>query len=100
MDLFHFINFASLDRTHFFPLEKEQLLVVAICVMALSSGNLISSSISSRICERVRIDTDITVSAGLAIFSAELDFQQLMQVADQALYQAKAKGKDGYVLVK
>lgn len=71
--------------------------ILAVCP-ATGSEELIE--ISHRIFDRIRKTTDITVSAGLAVFSPELDFEQLVQLADQALYQAKAEGKDKYVLAQ
>ena len=54
------------------------------------------------IAERIRITvkekTDVTISAGLAEYSKQINFDQLLQKADEALYQAKEDGRDGFVV--
>ena len=41
---------------------------------------------------------DVTISGGLAVYSDQMDFDQLVKRADEALYKAKEDGRDRYVL--
>jgi diguanylate cyclase (GGDEF)-like protein len=54
--------------------------------------------IARRICTTVKLETDITISAGLAEYSEGINFEQLLDKADKALYVAKNNGRDQYVL--
>lgn len=54
--------------------------------------------IAERIRRTVKENTNVTVSAGLAIFSDKMDFNQLVQNADKALYKAKDDGRDRFVV--
>lgn len=67
----------------------------------------VAGTIAERICNNIRCKpleyegghlTPITVSVGGAILQAGDNFERLISAADQALYQAKAEGKDGYRL--
>ena len=51
-------------------------------------------------CSTVKVDTDVTVSAGLAVYSEEIDFTQLVQQADNALYAAKEAGRDNFIVAE
>lgn len=50
---------------------------------------------AQRIVEAVRLETPVTISAGLAFFPADaLTAEDLIKSADKALYKAKEKGRD------
>ena len=51
-----------------------------------------------RIQKGIKENTEVTVSAGLAMHSEHLDFGQLVHKADLSLYSAKKAGRDRYVL--
>jgi len=53
-------------------------------------------SITERIFESIRSNTNVTVSAGLALHSADINFNQLIKLADDVLYEAKNAGRDQY----
>ncbi len=52
--------------------------------------------VSDRIFKSIRSNTDVTVSAGLAIHQPDLNFAQLVDLADEALYAAKHAGRNQY----
>lgn len=54
--------------------------------------------IAERIRTTVKAKTDVTISAGLAEYNENINFDQLLQKADEALYTAKNTGRDQYVL--
>lgn len=54
--------------------------------------------IADRILSNIRQKTDVTISAGLAEYNNKTNFNQLIQIADEALYTAKNNGRDRYVL--
>ncbi|MDH5633929.1 MAG: GGDEF domain-containing protein [Gammaproteobacteria bacterium] len=54
--------------------------------------------VAHRVCDLVRKSTDMTISAGVASFAGEADFDLLVKRADDALYVAKNKGRDCYVV--
>jgi len=57
---------------------------------------------AAMIAERIRIavkqGTDVTISAGLAEYDGEIDFERLVERADAAVYTAKRSRRDQYVL--
>lgn len=55
--------------------------------------------IAERIHTTVRKNTDVTVSAGLAQYTGQLNFAHMVQQADEALYAAKNKGRDRFTVV-
>ena len=54
--------------------------------------------IAERILTNVRKNTDVTISAGLAQYTGQTDFDQLVNQADEALYAAKNSGRDRFVM--
>jgi len=54
------------------------------------------TNITERIFHAIRNNTNVTVSAGLAAHTAEINFDQLINMADEALYAAKAAGRNQY----
>ncbi len=54
--------------------------------------------ITERIRRNVKDKTDVTISAGIAEFNNDTDFEQIIARADKALYTAKENGRDRYVL--
>ena len=54
--------------------------------------------IAERVLTTVKQKTDVTISAGLAQYYEQIDFDQLIHKADEALYTAKNNGRDRYVL--
>lgn len=68
-------------------------------LIVLPSSNLEDAIVlAERILKLIKEQTAVTVSAGLAMYSEELDFSQLVQMADKSLYRAKRAGRDCYVL--
>jgi len=57
-----------------------------------------AQAVIKRIMKTIRRDTDITISAGLAMFSKDVTFEQLVKAADDALYLAKKHGRDQYIV--
>ena len=53
--------------------------------------------VASRICERVRANCHVTISAGLACYYQGMDFDALVKLADKALYAAKEAGRDQFI---
>lgn len=54
--------------------------------------------IAERILTNVRKNTDVTISAGLAQYTGQTNFDQLVHQADEALYAAKNSGRDRFVM--
>jgi diguanylate cyclase (GGDEF)-like protein len=54
--------------------------------------------VSERIFKSIRCNTNITISAGLAIHHPDLNFDQLVDLADEALYAAKRAGRNQYIV--
>jgi diguanylate cyclase (GGDEF)-like protein len=54
--------------------------------------------IAERVSQRIRTDTDVTISTGIAIYSQQMAFETLIEKADEALYSAKHGGRDMFVL--
>ena len=52
--------------------------------------------ITERVMVSVRSNTDVTISAGLAINVTDINFDKLVNDADMALYDAKRSGRDQY----
>jgi len=53
-------------------------------------------NITERIFKSIRSNTNVTVSAGLALHSPDINFNQLVKLADDALYEAKHAGRDQF----
>ena len=51
-----------------------------------------------RLMKTIHAEMKITISAGIAMFSPELTFEQLVKHADNALYSAKHNGRDQFVV--
>ncbi|MEX0965492.1 MAG: GGDEF domain-containing protein [Pseudohongiellaceae bacterium] len=70
-------------------------------LLVLPSTNLGDAQILvDRIRSVIKEKTDITFSAGIAMHSDQLSFDQLVEVADECMYAAKAEGRDRYVLAE
>lgn len=54
--------------------------------------------LTERIRKAIKEKTKVTVSAGLAMNSGELEFDQLVHLADKNLYRAKNTGRDKYAI--
>ncbi len=68
-------------------------------LLVLPSTNLVSAQILvERIRSAIKADTEITFSAGIAMHSVNLTFDQLIEKADKCLYAAKTEGRDRYKL--
>lgn len=68
-------------------------------LLVLPSTNLESAQILvDRIRTTIKEKTKITFSAGIAMHSENLTFDQLVEKADKCLYAAKTEGKDRYIL--
>ncbi|GAB3285816.1 GGDEF domain-containing protein [Parahaliea aestuarii] len=57
-----------------------------------------AEAIAQRILARVREQTCVTISAGVAVYNGENSFEAVVQRADEALYIAKDSGRDRYQL--
>lgn len=68
-------------------------------LLVLPSTNLGDAQILvDRIRSAIKAKTDITFSAGIAMHSENLSFDQLVELADRCMYAAKSEGRDRYVL--
>jgi len=54
--------------------------------------------VTERIFKSIRVNTNITISAGLAMHHPGLNFDQLIDLADEALYAAKDAGRNQFKL--
>jgi len=50
-----------------------------------------------RILTAIRTETEVTVSAGIALFSPELTFDKMLKHADDAMYKAKGNGRNQFI---
>ncbi len=67
-------------------------------LLVLPSTNLEAAKILiDRINKTIREQTDVTISAGIAMHSPDIDFTELVRQADVKLYSAKTGGRDRYV---
>ena len=87
----------------FLDCSREQDLVVRYggeeFMVVLPNTNIKQAEIiAERIHTNVRKNTDVTISAGLAQYTDQLNFDQLVQQADDALYAAKNNGRDRFIL--
>ncbi|WP_116366432.1 GGDEF domain-containing protein [Parahaliea mediterranea] len=57
-----------------------------------------AEAIAQRILARVREQTPVTVSAGVAVYNGDDSFETVVKRADEALYHAKDSGRDRYHL--
>ena len=83
--------------------SREQDLVVRYggeeFMMVLPSTTIEQAKIiAERIHTTVKNSTDVTISAGLAVYSDQMDFNQLVHQADNALYAAKENGRNRFVV--
>ena len=83
--------------------SREQDLVVRYggeeFMVVLPNTNINQTKIiAERIHTNVRKITDVTISAGLAQYTDQLNFDHLVQQADEALYAAKNNGRDRFTL--
>lgn len=53
---------------------------------------------AERICEAIRSGTDVTISAGLATYNEKTSFDEMVEKADKALYDAKEAGRDRFMI--
>jgi len=68
-------------------------------MMVLPKTNIKEAEITAeRIRTSIKDNTNVTISAGLSEYTDQKDFDQLVKVADKALYKAKEEGRDRYVL--
>lgn len=63
---------------------------------ALASAQILVDRIRSAMKEK----TPVTFSAGIAMHTEELTFDQLVNKADKCLYEAKTEGRDRYILAE
>lgn len=67
-------------------------------LLVLPSTNVEAATILvERISKAIREQTEVTISAGLAMHSPDIDFKELVRQADVKLYSAKTGGRDRYV---
>ena len=59
-----------------------------------------AAAIADRILQKVRDETGATISAGVAQYAGHLDFEGVVTLADQALYAAKERGRDQYMVAE
>ena len=70
-------------------------------LLVLPSTSLESAQILvDRIRSAIKENTDVTFSAGIAMHSENLTFDQLVEKADKCLYAAKTEGRDRYILAE
>jgi len=68
-------------------------------LLVLPSTDLESAqTLINRIRSVIKARTDVTFSAGIAVHSENLSFDQLVEKADKCLYTAKTGGRDRYIL--
>lgn len=68
-------------------------------LIVLPDANLeMAAKVVERIMIAVRNDTEVTISSGLAMFTPDISFEQLVKNADDALYLAKKQGRDRFVI--
>lgn len=67
-------------------------------MIVMPSADIASAKkLTSRIIEYVRTSSNQTLSAGIASYSAGMDFNQLVILADNALYEAKKTGRNKFI---
>jgi len=68
-------------------------------LLVLPSTDLKSAqTLINRIRTAIKAKTSVTFSAGIAVHSENLSFDQLVEKADKCLYTAKTEGRDCYIL--
>lgn len=68
-------------------------------LIVLSNSDIsMAQSAVERIIQTVHSEMESTISAGITLFSPELNFEQIVKQADTALYSAKNKGRDQFVI--
>ena len=85
--------------------SREQDLVVRYggeeFIVVLPSTNIEQAKvIAERIHASIKENTDVTISAGLAIYSDQMDFEKLVKQADKALYAAKEDGRNRFIVAE
>lgn len=63
-------------------------------VVMLTDTSLRVENVAERIRRRVEAETDVTISIGFSKYSRNISPQELLEQADQAMYQAKRAGKN------
>lgn len=111
-------HFKKYNDTHGHSAGDETLVAVAKCLVKETRGDDMVvryggeefmiivpetsveqiKEIAGRLSQRVRTDTDVTISTGIAIYSQLMAFETLIERADTALYSAKHGGRDMFVL--
>jgi len=87
------LNECSRDQDLVIRYGGEEFLIV------LPASDLKDATVlAERILKDIRKKTKVTMSAGLAMYSDDMSFDELVQLADQNLYSAKRAGRDGYVI--
>ena len=60
----------------------------------------IAQEITQRIIKSIGINTENTISAGIASYSENMNFKEVVKLADDALYQAKENGRNQFIIAK
>ena len=68
-------------------------------LIVLPSSDIEDASVlAERILSTIRTKTKITMSAGIAMHTDDMEFDEVVQIADQNMYNAKNSGRDRHVV--
>ena len=57
-----------------------------------------AQDITQRIITKIKSNTENTISAGISVYSQNMKFEELVKLADDALYKAKENGRDQFII--